>query len=348
MSINFSRRETLGAAIGLGAAAFMPPTLAMATVPAGAFAFPVGTVDPLHGVKKVAIISYVVQFRTETKTEKKQGILAGRTITEAINRLSGLEAASMQAVADRGLADLKAKFIARGIEVVEQSVLDANPAYQKLHDMMELRQGDQLTGFRGKSVVYGPTTLLPSLPFADEMSELISLNSFRVITHQMPNSKPAFEIDLAASLGAVLVKAWYAVSFAKLDPNSRLTAGTFGNLFASQATADSQVGGVIDANHSRLSFRLPNGNRRGMGQAVFFQNRDIPARDGDIVVACAQPAYVGRDYLAQQANNRRGFNNGYFASVQFQTQVVDQAKFTSETADAIANVQSNMLEASFG
>lgn len=105
------------------------------------------------GTKRVAIAQFGIEYYTQLMAVGRSG---GNTVRQS-SKLSGVTDGAMQAMADRLYADTVTRLKEAGFEVVEQSLVAADPGYQELvtkyakpsgremHDSQGLGDGEHLT-----------------------------------------------------------------------------------------------------------------------------------------------------------------------------------------------------------
>ena len=260
----------------------------------------------LAGLKRVVIANYVIAFQTEA-TDFREATRFNKAETAASNAWDNFDTGLMQEITDAGYARLKADFMARGIEVLDPSVLAAQPAWQKIQQATGFGSPAYWGNGDGKTVLvaarglqafqsYGPET--GNFEMYNGRSAGGAPNPPTMMKRLTPYQLPGWEIDLATALDAAVVKAWQVVDFGAVEAGANRWGfgGGGGMLERAEHTANATTHVRIREEQSRLAFRLPGSTAR-KGQSV----RQIPAtymappKDGDVVVAVGNPIFLGSD-----------------------------------------------------
>jgi len=212
----------------------------------------------------------------------------------------------MQAIADEGLAALKADFKAKGIEVLDESALAAQPAYQNILAASALKNLDDYNIVGIPEAQYRKSSIGPDVSNA---SKIVSPRGLTPYGHSVfeggqcchvvkgfPSSKvyyiPGYEIDLAKALDAVVVKVWQFVYFSQVDASvsqEGWAGGVGGAVVNYNASAISVV--RIGEQKTRMSFRLPESTNKARNTPTSW----LP-KDGDVVVSLGKPLMIGDQY----------------------------------------------------
>jgi len=136
---SMSRRVLLSSAGALGLAA-VAGSGAIGQTAAGDYAVVEGAVASLAGVKRVIITNFVCAFQLDGAVRKDNATrignltLGGGNAREVAAQMvwQNPDGAELQAIADAGLAALKADLRAKGIEVLDEALLATQPAYANI------------------------------------------------------------------------------------------------------------------------------------------------------------------------------------------------------------------------
>jgi hypothetical protein len=191
----------------------------------GDYAFAEGNAAQLSGVKRVIITNFAVAFQLDGSVRKDDATRVGNTTFFGGNAKTvaakmawkSPDAKVMQEIADSGLAALKAEFRAKGIEVLDESVLATQAAYASILDATGLNSLDDYSIVNTTEAIYrgGNNTGAQGLANVSE-AKIASAKGFRPYGHSVfegglcchvrkgyPSSKaydvPGFEIDIAKS-----------------------------------------------------------------------------------------------------------------------------------------------------
>ena len=129
-----SAAATLASMIGANSAAALPfgrPAENNSAAQQADIIFVDSSAAQLAGIRRVVIANYVVAFQIEAK-DFREATRYNRAETAASLAWDNPDVAMMQQITDAGYAKLKAEFIAKGIEVLDTSVLAGQPMYQTL------------------------------------------------------------------------------------------------------------------------------------------------------------------------------------------------------------------------
>lgn len=280
------------------------------------FAFTVGQTGQLDGVKRVVISNFAIAFQLEGSLRKDNATTVGsttffgRNTKEVAAKMAWQkpDTAMMQDIADAGLAALKAEFRAKGIEVLDESVLANQAAYASILEASGLKSLDDY------SIVSVPEATFRNGNTGGEAvsdAKLVSAKGVTPYGHSVfegglcchvrkgyPSSKvyyvPGFEIDLAKALDAVVVKVWQYVYFTQLDAGVRQegwAGGVGGATVNFNASAKSAL--RIGEQKTRMAFRLPTSTNRTRNTPTTW----LP-NDGDVVVNLSKPLWIGDEYFS--------------------------------------------------
>lgn len=300
-------------AVAAGLFALGASTFAAAPAATGSdYRFVEGGAAQLSGVKRVVITNFVVAFQVDAAVRKDDATRVGQTTIRGGNakevaakmEWQNIDTALLQEIADAGLASLKADFKAKGIEVLDESVLTGQAAYASI------LAASGLTNYTDYSILNITDDAKKASPMETDrngMAKIVGAKGLTPYNHSifeggqgcyaygksLPSQKvyyvPGFEIDLAKSLDAVVVKAWQFVNFTQLAAGVKQEGFSGGTNVHFDASAKSVV--RLREGKTRLSFRLPTSTQRARNTPALLE-----AKDGDVVLALAKPLFIGTEY----------------------------------------------------
>lgn len=158
------------------------------------YAFVEGNATQLNSLKRVIITNYVVAFQLDGAVWKDDATRVGNTTffggnaKEVTARMAwkAPDAAVMQGIADAGLAALKAEFKAKGVEVLDESVLAGQSAYASILEATGLTSLDDYTIVNASEAVYrsGNNTGTKGLTTVSE-AKIVSAKGSRPYGHSV-------------------------------------------------------------------------------------------------------------------------------------------------------------------
>ncbi|EGF89298.1 tat twin-arginine translocation pathway signal sequence domain protein [Asticcacaulis biprosthecium C19] len=276
------------------------------TAPNSDIMFTNASAAALAGIKRIVIANYVIAFQTET-SDFREATRFNKAETKATNSWDNFDVDLMQEITDAGYAQLKADFVAHGIEVLETSVLASQPFYQKIQTATGFGSPAYWGNGDGKAVLVSATGLAPFQSYGPETGNFELYNGKStggapnpptMMKRLKPYQLPGWEIDLAKALDAAVVKAWQVVDFGKVEAGANRWGfgGGGGTLDRAEHTADASSHVRIREEQSRLSFRLPTStNRKGESVRQIPATHMAPPKDGDVVIAVGNPIFMGSD-----------------------------------------------------
>lgn len=307
----FLSRKFLLASLGV-ASLFLPGVSALAAAPSGDYRFDEGGAAQLSGIKRVIITNFVVAFQVDAAVRKDdakrvgQATFRGGNTKEVAAKMEwqNIDNALLQEIADAGLVALKADFKAKGVEVLDESVLAGKPPYASILAASGLTNLSDYTVANitddtkkanlvetdrvGTVKIVGAKGLTPYNSSIFEGGQG-SYAHGKSLPSQKLYYVPGFEIDLAKSLDAVVVKAWQFVNFTQLAAGVKQEGVSGGTNVHFDATAKSVV--RLREGKTRLSFRLPTSTQKARNTPALLE-----AKDGDVVIALAKPFLIGTQY----------------------------------------------------
>ena len=138
-----------------------------AAVPNSDIFFSNASAAALAGTKRVVIANYVIAFQIET-SDFREATRFNKAETAASNAWDNYDVDMMQSITDAGYAQLKAAFTAKGIEVLDTSVLAAQPAYQKMQKATGFGSPAYWGNGDGKAILIGATGVAPFQSYGPE------------------------------------------------------------------------------------------------------------------------------------------------------------------------------------
>lgn len=338
-------------------------------VPSGDYRFDEGGAAQLSGIKRVIITNFVVAFQVDAAVRKDDATRVGQTTfrggnaKEVAARMEwrNIDPALLQEIADAGLATLKANFKARGIEVLDESVLAGNPAYASI------LAASGLTNFSDYTVLNITDDTKKANPMETDRNGTVKIVGAKGLTpynhsifeggqgsyahaKSLPSQKvyyvPGFEIDLAKSLDAVVVKAWQFVNFTQLAAGVKQEGFSGGTSVHFDATAKSAV--RLREGKTRLSFRLPTSTQRTRNTPALLE-----AKDGDVVIALAKPLLIGTQYYSFADTGETGGQKiraglGGTQHFDFSATLSDPAVYKADVTQGMGGILGGLLSAAVG
>jgi hypothetical protein len=342
------------------------------------FVFVDSNASQLAGVKRVIIINYVIAFQTAATTTPPS--MGSSIATVGTNVWDNPDTNLMQEITDHGLAQLKASFRAKNIEVLDEAILRNQPDYNKIIQATGFDSPINWGNSDGKAVLVGATGLRPFQSYGPEVGNIESptpmqrgvgaaLGPISAMKRYTAYSMPGWEIDLAKALDAVVVKAWQVVNFAKISadatswsaPRNWITFGgtsmTFHQGTASSTTYNSSASShlMIRQGGSRLSFILPTSTNR-TGAAVIQNPVTYMAypRDGDVVVVLGKPYFLGSQYYSIDGGGETGNQSmrrallGGASRSDFTAHLSNPMEYKTDVSNAISNLMVGFVGTALG
>lgn len=334
--------------------------------PIADYMFTEGNTAALGAAKRVIITNFVVAFQLDGMVRNNNETRIGNTTfgsgnaREVASKMTWAnpDAAMMQEIADAGLAALKANFRAKGIEVLDEAVLAAQPAYASIIAANGLNNLEDFPILNNAEIARLGTTIGDT---TSDGAKIVSARGLRPYTHSIfeggqccsvtkgfPSRQmyyvPGHEIDLAKALDAVVVKAWQFVYFTKLAAGvtGSWATGVNGNQYS--ASASSAV--RIIEQKTRLSFRLPTSTMRTKNTP-----RLVEPKDGDVVVALGKPMFIGDQYYNIE-NSRQSLGASILHSgvqhLNFAATLTNPAEYKTGVNGAIAKTLEGLVGTALG
>ena len=351
-------------------------------VPKAKAAFTDSSAGPLASTKRVAIANVTVSFQVsvgEQRTEKGSVLnflSGGRNTKDSVSSvlsIPDLDPKLAQAITDEIYKNLQTDLSASGFEVVPEAELKAHPLYAKILKSAGVTNPSKFANKEGDSLLVAPSSLKLYMPYALELGPWGNapkgwINNWitafgnsttdggpKVTGLSSSWDLPGLEVELAQALNAHLLKATYVVTLgrteAKIDHAftgaMRYSGGGSANreldkTVDAKGQAFAQVG--LHAAQTRLAFRTASGVKKGQ-VAPRFQDAP-PAKDGDVVVALAEPLLGGNDFLNMKAHaqEKRGlFSGGAGNQFTFDITIQDADAYASEVVGLVGVAQKELL-----
>lgn len=320
----------------------------------------------LAATRRVVISSVIVSIQSSVAAEDGPGaylrMFQAKETSQTVLALPEVDPALAQAIADEAYKDLAAKLTADGFEVVSQADLKASPIYGQILAQAGIPAVTRYANAAGDALLASPNGLPGYLPYVMEAGPFAQPRSYigwssamggKSVTAGGPSligmtnawKIPGLEVQLAKSLNANVVKAFYVVTLGKATARRSATfgaAGGAGNIggwtpsgertVTGEGSAVVQVGLLSD--QTRLAFRTPTGNAKWQKVSAL---KMVPAKDGDVVVRLAQSLEGGTDYFSvQSSSSQRGlFQGGADFKFQFVASLGDPQGWGSDVVGMI-------------
>jgi hypothetical protein len=217
--------------------------------------------EALHGLKKVAIPSFQVEFTVQNVASAWSSSTDGVTSSKMKVRLSGPDKAMMQAITDRLYDRVVADLESAGLEVVPFDVVRQNEAYQKFKARHK-PSPELMSTQDGKSVFFAPHGMPVYFRSNDErLNALAALGKGGFTVH--PQN---YEPKIADDLGAAVLRARMVIDIAKQK--------TGGGYFASGSSVKTQAALSIVPEYTEYMFLTP-----GSGTATIVLDKEVSAAE---------------------------------------------------------------------
>ena len=294
-------------------------------------------------------------------------------------QLVDLDPKMAAAIGNEIYAQLQADLKASGFEVVPEATVLANATYKKIIAKAGFPNLSKFGNGAGDVLLVGPDALKPYLPYALELGQFGNqpksyikgwVSAFGSSSTEGGPTKmaltgnyelPGLEVALAKELNAHVVKATYLVTLGS-------ATSSIGQAFSSREQVDvhysggslnlgkdrittKTVTGTGNAHaqvglfplHSRIAFRTPGGNSKGF--TVSRTQAAPPAKDGDVVVALAEPIVGGTDFFTANGKTKESgiFSKKAAFEFDFTATITDPTAYATEVIGMIVSAQRAML-----
>ena len=358
-----SRRHLLLGAAASGLFVVAQGQAALAQANPADFFFAKADATALSGIKRVVIANYVIAFQTEAK-DFREATRFNKAETAASNAWDNPDIAMMQSITDAGYQSLIAAFKAKGIEVLDPSVLSAQPAYQKMMSATGFGSPAYWGNGDGKAILVSAKGLTPFQSYGPETgnfemyngkSDGSAPNPPTMMKRLTPYQFPGWEIDLAKALDCAVVKAWQVVDFGKVEAGANRWGGGGGTLFRAEHTANATTAVRIREEQSRLSFRLPTSTKRdGVRVRQIPASHMAPPQDGDVVVNLTKPIFLGSDLFTMSdqgetsGQSLKGFLLGGAKHINIAAHLNKPDVYKARVSDALNAVMGGLVTTALG
>ena len=323
---------------------------------------------PLATSKRVAITNVMVSFQASVGGDKTNtsGLFAAKTDSSSALQMPSMDATLMGEITDAIYEQLKGDLKECGYELVPESAIVASPNYQKIIQMSGIPNFSKFANLHGDIMLVGATGLHPYLPYIAETGKFSTpaktlIEGWSKSTPGGPTvtstygtyELPGLEVALAKELNAHVFKANYVVTLGSTSAAVDRFSSSYHNTYS--GTAFAQVG--LLAGQSRIAFRTPTANTKGetasRGYTENFGNKAAPAKDGNVVVALAEPIGGGTDFFELQKPQVKsggmlgglmsGFGTGADKQFTFIVSITDPAAYKAEVVSMVKMAQRDML-----
>lgn len=328
------------------------------------------TSAPLASTKRVAIANVMVSFQASVGGDKTNtsGMFAAKTSSSSALQMPTMDQALMGEITDAIYEQLKTDLKESGYEVVPESKVTASLNYQKMIQMSGIPNFSKFANLHGDIMLVGAGGLKPYLPYIAETGKFSTpaktlIEGWSKSTPGGPTTTttyytselPGFEVALAKELDAHVVKVNYVVTLGTTSAAVDRFSSSHQNVHT--GTAFAQVG--LLAGQTRIAFRTPSASTKGetasRGYTENFGNKAAPAKDGDVVVALAEPLAGGTDIFDLKEPQVKtggllgglmsGFGTGADKQFTFIVTINDPEAYKAEVMSMVKLAQRDMLAA---
>lgn len=330
--------------------------------PAVQVAFTDSTIDGLAPTKRVAIASVIVSFQASVgaKKEAGSGMFADKTESTSSLGLSDIDDEMQDAITAEAYRHLKADLIAAGYEIVPEAEVAADASYRELIGKAGFANHSKSANLMGDAMLVSPPTLTPYMPYTMEGSRFQNMptsylgwgsgwgkpatpGGYSLMTSATYWKLPGLEAQMAKSLNANVVKAFYVVTLGQAEVKSSASTIGYNRVGEGSTTVVAQSGLLPD--QTRIAFRSPTGT--GKWQKV-SPNKILPAKDGDVVVRLAEPMLGSKSLFtvdtSGRARSRLLYGVGDFKFTSTAT-ITNSAAYEKEINGMIATATRSMVAA---
>jgi hypothetical protein len=277
------------------------------------------TLAGLAPTKRVAISSVIVSFQASVgaKKEAGSGMFADKSESTSTLGLVDMDSEMQDAIAAEAYRSLKADLTAAGFEIVPEAEVKADASYRELIGKAGFVNHSKSANALGDAILVSPSGLTPYMPYTMEGSAFQSgvksylgwgagwgkpatPGGYSLMTAATYWKLPGLEVQMAKSLNAHVVKAFYIVTLGQTSVKS--SASSIGSRESGEGSTVVVAQSGLLPDQTRISFRSPTGNAKW--QKVAF-NRPAPAKDGDVVVHLAEPMLGSKSLFAVDTSGRQ-------------------------------------------
>lgn len=337
-----------------------PEAMAQAVDPVVRVEFTDSTLAGLAPTKRVAITNVIISFQASVgaKKEAGSGMFSDKSESTSTLGLADMDAEMEDAIAAEAYRHLKEDLIAAGYEVVPEAEIAADASYREIISKAGFVNHSKSANAMGDAILVSPAGLTPYMPYTMEGSAFQSgvksylgwgagwgkpatPGGYSLMTAATYWKLPGLEVQMAKSLNAHVVKAFYVVTLGQASVKSSASSNGLRDSGEGSTTVVAQSGLLPD--QTRVSFRSPTGNAKW--QKVAF-NKPAPAKDGDVVVHLAEPMLGNKNLFEVDTSGRQrgillhGVGDFKFTST---ATIVDPAAYKAETDAMIATASRSMV-----
>ncbi|CAN5118821.1 hypothetical protein BH11PSE2_BH11PSE2_18260 [soil metagenome] len=331
------------------------------SLPASTAAFTDSAAGGLAATKRVAISTVVVSFQASAAGTKAQGngMFADKNSAQSVLALPDMDPALQESIAEYAYRQLKADLTAAGYDVVPEAEVTANASYQEILKLAGSPNHTKFANAIGDAMLVSPTQLKPYLPYSVEGSRFEQPVSYigwlsklggKSVTPGGPSitsigtiwKLPSLEVQMAKSLNAHVVKAYYVVTLGQASAarhRDRIATTESTGRESGRGSANAELG--LMADQTRIAFRAPNGNDKWQKVSM---TKPAPAKDGDVVVRLAQSLASDADLFSLTSSSRQGslFNPGADFQFSFVATLTNPNIYKAEVQSMIASADRSM------
>ncbi len=249
--------------------AFGPPPIQLDAAPTPEKSVSVDSFKQLKTCKKVVITAFNVQFITKKDAGSHAGSAGeGAAHVNSHIKLTGLDAATFQAITDQAYTNFSKSLQSLGVEVMPYAEYAAQPDYADMKSHFKTSPMEISGGmFSGQpSELFAPTGL-PVVLFGDELAVGSGNSMTAYIGMSAPFTKEAV---IAKATGVAAVHVYLVVDFCQMEANG----GTFS--FSAKVTTKPQIS---ISKVSRCSFFFDDSMYNGGREFVKMKNNAFGADD---------------------------------------------------------------------
>jgi hypothetical protein len=314
----------------------------------------------LASTKRVAISSVIVSFQASVGARKEAGTgwFTDKSESTSVLGMPEMDPALQDAIAAEAYRQLKAELIAAGYEIVPEAEVKADASYRELISKIGFVNHSRSSNAMGDAMLVSPASLTPYMPYTMEGSAFESgvkpflgwgsgwgkpatPGGYSLMAAATYWKLPGLEVQMAKSLNAHVVKAFYIVTMGQTTVKSSLITGGAIDMGNASTTVLTQPGLLAD--QTRISFRTASGNAKWQKVPL---NKPVPAKDGDVVVHLAEPVQGSQNLFAVEGGPKaRGFFSGGVGNFKFAytATITDKATYQREVQTMIANATRSMV-----
>lgn len=314
----------------------------------------------LAPTKRVAITNVIVSFQASVgaKKEAGSGMFADKSESTSTLGLADMDSDMQDAIVSEAYRHLKADLVAAGYEIVPEAEVAADPSYREIVSKAGFVNHSKSANAMGDAILVSPPSLTPYMPYTMEGSAFQSgvksylgwgagwgkpatPGGYSLMTAASYWKLPGLEVQMAKTLNAHVVKAFYVVTLGQTSVKS--SASAIGSRESGEGSTAVVAQSGLLPDQTRISFRSPTGNAKW--QKVPF-NKPAPAKDGDVVVHLAEPMLGSKSLFEVDTSGRQrgmllhGVGDFKFTST---ATITDPATYHAEMDKLIATATGSMV-----